>query len=1026
MKKKNHPIKGANTLLFAMIGGVIIALVLIFGTIWMGQSASLSTEAAVHSVSDFYLQELAGRREQVVAANLSANIKNMYVALELMDQTDLSDAAHLQAWQARMKRLYELEKFAFVDANGRIYTSQGMQDNIEVYSFDYKTISGPEISIKDLESADKKVVIAIPVEEIPFDGQTLVACFMEIDMDVLLEGLSIQTDVNATTFCNLYYEDGTSLTGVVLGGLSRDQGLMDALVQANFTDGNSLGQILEDFQEGRQGLISFTYNDTSENMYYMPVTGTNWMLTYLIRDSIIGDQINTISQGIISRSLIQTIITVAVLVAVFAIIISQNRRAGRLRLEMETADAENRVKEEEMQERLVLQEQLLEQERQNDTMRTLHDMLKSGPWYMDFDEQGRMVGVTWTDTFRKMIGYNSVEDFPDRLESWSDLLHPDDKERVLNAFNETAQDYSGKKVYDVTYRLRTKDRGWRWFHAVGQPTRRPDGTPITYIGIFMDITDQREMEQTLAEQQESLREALAAAEQANAAKTSFLSSMSHEIRTPMNAIIGLDSIALKDPDLPERTREHLQKIGGSAKHLLSLINDILDMSRIESGRLTLKNEEFSFREMLEQINTMINGQCQDKGLTYECHINGKVNDYYIGDSMKLKQVIINILGNSVKFTPAPGTVSFVVEPVSQFEGQATMRFIMQDTGIGMDKEYLPKIFDTFSQEDPNKANKYGSTGLGMAITKNIVDMMNGQISVESEKGVGTTFTVTVTLKMTDRKGSGSIEVRPQDMRVLVIDDDPVACEHAKLVLEEVGIVSDSCFSGKEALKMLEVAHARRQAYNLILVDLKMPEQDGVEVTRQIRKLYNEESIIIILTAYSWDDIMEEALDAGVDSFMSKPLFASGVLQEFKQVIRRKRLDKEEVRKADLTGKHILLAEDMPINAEIMMELLDMRDMLVDHAENGQIVVDMFSRSAEYYYDAILMDVRMPVMTGLEATVAIRALDRPDAKTIPIIAMTANAFDEDVQRSLQAGMNAHLSKPVEPDHLFETLELLIKE
>ena len=693
---------------------------------------------------------------------------------------------------------------------------------------------------------------------------------------------------------------------------------------------------------------------------------------------------------------------------------------------METADAENRVKEEEMQERLMLQEQLLEQERQNETMRTLHDMLKSGPWYMDFDEQGRMVGVTWTDTFRKMVGYDSAEDFPDRLESWSDLLHPDDKEHVLNEFNETIRDYSGKKVYDVSYRLKTKDRGWRWFHAVGQPTRRPDGTPITYIGIFMDITDQKEMEQTLAEQQESLREALAAAEQANAAKTSFLSSMSHEIRTPMNAIIGLDSIALKDPDLPERTREHLQKIGGSAKHLLSLINDILDMSRIESGRLTLKNEEFSFREMLEQINTLINGQCQDKGLTYECHINGKVNDYYIGDSMKLKQVIINILGNSVKFTPAPGTVSFVVEPVSQFEGQATMRFIMQDTGIGMDKEYLPTIFDAFSQEDPNKANKYGSTGLGMAITKNIVDMMNGQISVESEKGVGTTFTVTVTLQTTDRKGSGSIEVRPQDMRVLIIDDDPVACEHAKLVLEEVGIVSDSCFSGKEALEMLEVAHARRQAYNLILVDLRMPEQDGVEVTRQIRKVYGEKSTIIILTAYSWDDIMEEALDAGVDSFMAKPLFASGVLQEFRQVIQRKHLDTEEVHKADLAGKRILLAEDMPINAEIMMELLGMRDMLVDHAENGQIAVDMFSGSAEYYYDAILMDVRMPVMTGLEATAGIRAIDRPDAKTIPIIAMTANAFDEDVQRSLQAGMNAHLSKPVEPDHLFETLELLIKE
>ena len=1026
MKENHQAVQKNNTVLFAAAGGVIVALVLIFGTLLLGQSARRSTEEAVHSVSNFYLQELAGRREQVVAANLNSSIKNMYAALGLMDETDFSDIPHLRAWQAKTKRLYELEKFAFVDKDGLIYTSAGVLDNIGEYQFDYRTISAPEISIKDLKSEDKKVVIAIPAVNLPYKGQNFIACFMEIDMDVLLEGVSIQTDVNATTFCNLYYEDGTSLTGVVLGGMSSDQSLMVSLARAEFSGGSSLEQIQEDFRQGREGLISFTYNGTSENMYYVPVKGTNWMLTYLIRDSMIEEQINTISQGIITRSLIHTVITTVILAAVFAVIVAQNRRTGRLLLEKETEDAANRVKQAEMRERLKLQDQLLEQERQNDTMRTLHDMLKSGPWYMDFDENGNMVRVTWTDTFRKMVGYDSAEDFPDRLESWSDLLHPEDKERVLREFNETIRDYTGTKVYDVTYRLKTRERGWRWFHAVGQPTRRPDGSPITYIGIFMDITDRKEMEQKLSEQQESLRDALAVAEQANAAKTSFLSSMSHEIRTPMNAIIGLDSIALKEPGLSNRTREHLEKIGSSAKHLLSLINDILDMSRIESGRMVLKNEEFSFREMLEQVNTMINGQCQDKGLNYECHINGKVNDYYIGDDMKLKQVIINILGNSVKFTPAPGTVSFIVEPVSQFEDKATMRFIMKDTGIGMDKAYLPKIFDAFSQEDANKANKYGSTGLGMAITKNIVETMNGQITVESEKGVGSTFTVTVTLKITDRRDTGSVEIRPQDMRVLIIDDDPVACEHARLVLEEVGIVSDSCFSGKEAFELMEVANARRQAYNLILVDLKMPEQDGVEVTRQIRQLYNGSSTIIILTAYSWDDIMEDALEAGVDSFMAKPLFASGVLQEFKKVIARKHLGEEKVHKAELAGRHILLAEDMAINAEIMMELLGMRDMLVDHAENGQIVVDMFSKSGENYYDAVLMDVRMPVMTGLEATAAIRALDRLDAKTVPIIAMTANAFDEDVQRSLQAGMNAHLSKPVDPEHLYETLEILIHD
>ncbi|MBQ9617504.1 MAG: response regulator [Oscillibacter sp.] len=544
-----------------------------------------------------------------------------------------------------------------------------------------------------------------------------------------------------------------------------------------------------------------------------------------------------------------------------------------------------------------------------------------------------------------------------------------------------------------------------------------------YILLKSDIT---ELLREQREQNNLMAQALEEARQANVAKTAFLSSMSHEIRTPMNAIIGLDSIALKDPGLPDHTREQLEKIGGSARHLLGLINDILDMSRIESGRMVLKNEEFSFSTMLEQINTMIHSQCQERGLRYDCQIRGTVDEYYIGDDMKLKQVLINILGNAVKFTPAPGSVTLSVERTARFEDHSTLRFVVRDTGIGMDKACLPRIFDAFSQENSSRTTKYGSTGLGMAITKNIVEMMNGNIAVESEKGVGSTFTVTVTLRTSDRIAQDVEEIRPQDMRVLIIDDDPVACEHARLVLEEVGIVSDSCHSGDEALAMLEVAYARRAAYNLILVDLRMPEQNGVEVARRIRALYNGESTIIILTAYSWDDIMEEALAAGVDSFMAKPLFASGVLEEFRQAIQRKNLGHEEARKADLEGRHILLAEDMPINAEIMKEVLDMRGMLVDHAENGQIVLDMFAQSPEGYYAAILMDVRMPIMTGLEATAAIRALPRPDAKTVPIIAMTANAFDEDVQRSLQVGMNAHLSKPVEPEHLYETLEILIRD
>ena len=541
-------------------------------------------------------------------------------------------------------------------------------------------------------------------------------------------------------------------------------------------------------------------------------------------------------------------------------------------------------------------------------------------------------------------------------------------------------------------------------------------------------SDTTKLQRTQLMRNAQLRAALDNANNANVAKTAFLSNMSHEIRTPMNAIIGLDSIALSEPNLSDRTRDHLEKIGASARHLLNLINDVLDMSRIESGRMLLKNEEFSFGEMLEQVNNIIEGQCTEKSLNYDCKILGKVDEFYIGDVMKLKQILINILGNAVKFTPSPGTITFTVEKVAEFEKHSTLRFVVKDTGIGMDEEFLPKIFDVFTQEDTQSTNAYGGTGLGMPITKSIVEMMNGNISVKSEKYFGSEFTVNVTLRNSEKTDSKRyIGISAQDLKVLVVDDDPIACEHAKIVLEEIGTSADIATTGKEAVELVKLRTARHEPYNLIFIDWKMPTQDGIEVTREIRKIIGDNSAIIFLTAYNWEEVEQEAIEAGVDRFMSKPLFASHIMNEFIQAMKQKNIDlKVEKKPADLTGKKILLAEDMLVNAEIIKELLKMREMEVDHAENGKMVVELFERSPLNYYDAILMDVRMPVMDGLTATEVIRQLDRADAKTVPILALTANAFDEDVQRSLQAGMNAHLSKPVEPEHMYRALQEFIKD
>lgn len=571
----------------------------------------------------------------------------------------------------------------------------------------------------------------------------------------------------------------------------------------------------------------------------------------------------------------------------------------------------------------------------------------------------------------------------------------------------------------------------------------------------------------------------ALAEESSRAKTSFLSNMSHEIRTPMNAIIGLQTLALRDPELTPRTREQLEKIGSSAKHLLSLINDVLDMSRIESGRMQLKEHEFDFREFLEQINIMVSGQCADKGLDYECTIQGKTCDYYVGDDMKLKQVLINILGNAVKFTNPPGSVTFSVEQTAFFEGHCTLQFIIKDTGIGMDKEYIPKIFDAFSQEDEHTINKYGSTGLGMAITKNLVEMMNGDIQVESEKGVGTTFIVKTTLKSSSRSAMAEDEsMIPANMRLLVVDDDKLSCEHAQMVSDSIGIEADYCTSGKEALSLIRIQREADTPYQIVLTDYKMPGMNGIEFAKALREFDHGETAIIILTGYNWDDILESAKEAGVDGIMSKPLFTYNLHREIERVIIARHgdskgelieedlsditeslenvtdfsetarmetaagagydteisettpgtgltstIDTQAEEEKSLAGLNILIAEDLDINAGILMDLLEIEDIESEHATNGKIAVDMFAASEPGTYDVILMDIRMPVMDGLEATKTIRALDRQDAKEIPIIALSANAFDDDVQRSLQAGMTAHLSKPVDPDLLFKMLRQL---
>ena len=1016
----------------AIVGTAIILLLLIAGTIWMSHAARLDTEKAIRKVSLLYLDELAGRREQVVQANLENRIETIEIAVELMTDEDLATEESRQAYQTRMKALYHLDKFAFVGESGTIYKATGQSaDEINNYSFDYKNMTEPDISVLNLNSDEKKVVIAVPIEPKDHLGDKLVVCFMEMDMEQMLHGVSMESSEDDATFCNLYTSDGYPLSNAVLGGFATEDNLLTALEHAEFEGGYTLEKVKDDFANSRRGEVSFTYNGREETLTYVPVSGTDWLLTYLIRESFIGEQISDITSGTIIRSTIQSLLTVLALLLMFVFIIRQNRKNAKVLAEHEASEAEARVRQEEMEQRLELQEELLTQKQQSEQQDVMIKSLSSdyrSVYYIDLDKNEGVCYQARTD----LPGFHEGEEFS-YIEAVTAYCNHYILEEYREPFLEFIQiDHVREALKDhavSSYRYMIEVDGkqtWEVVKFAGVEEEEGESDHVVHKAgaCFADVDEETRNE---LETKQALTDALNTAEEANKAKTAFLSNMSHEIRTPMNAIIGLDNIALNDPETPEKTKEYLQKIGASAEHLLHLINDILDMSRIESGRMVIKNEEFAFSELLEMVNTMFSGQCADKGLEYQCHINGEIDDYYVGDKMKLRQMLINILGNAVKFTPEGGKVELTVERTAKYENKSTLRFTIADTGIGMSKEYLPKLFDTFTQEDASMTNKYGSSGLGMAITKSIVEMMNGHIEVDSEKGKGTTFYVTVTLMNgTQHEEEAHKEVRPDEMTVLVVDDDPVACEHAKLVLEKAGIAAEIAMSGPEAIEKTQIRHARRDPYNLILVDWKMPDMDGIETTRRLREIIGHESAIIILTAYRWDDVADEALAAGVDSFLPKPLFANSVIEEFRSAMHSKGIITAEKIKVDLEGRHILLAEDVQINAEIMMMVLAVRGMDADLAENGKIAVDKFEASEPGYYDAILMDMRMPEMDGLEATRRIRAMARPDAKEIPIIALTANAFDEDVQRSLQAGLDAHLSKPVQPEALYETLESLIKE
>ena len=603
-------------------------------------------------------------------------------------------------------------------------------------------------------------------------------------------------------------------------------------------------------------------------------------------------------------------------------------------------------------------------------------------------------------------------------------VHEDDKKQMQEAGTREwlEKELSEKLMCYMNYRM-TCCGDIRYFQIKAVRAGKWDKSHGIVLG-FRSVDEETREER---EKKAMLEDALSQANRANRAKTTFLSNMSHDIRTPMNAIIGFTALAITHIDKKEQVEEYLKKIMTSGNHLLSLINDVLDMSRIESGKIRLDEEPCNLPDILHGLRNIIQADIHAKQLDLYMDAVDIQDEEICCDRLRLNQVLLNLLSNAVKYTSAGGMVSMkVIEKAGAPTGYANFEFHVKDTGIGMDEEFLSHIFEPFERERNSTISGIQGTGLGMAITKNIVDMMDGSIEVKSKQGVGTECVVSFTFRLHSGKKEPQMIPELKGFRALVVDDDFNTCDSVSWMLQQIGMRAEWTLSGKEAVLRTRQAIMRDDHYFVYIIDWLLPDMNGVEVARRIRQETGKEVPIIVLTAYDWSDIEEEAKDAGVTAFCSKPLFLSELRGCLNSIVNKSQKNEKENEtwRASYTER-ILLAEDNELNREIATAILEEAGFSLEIAENGQIAVDMLKNSEPGYYQLVLMDVQMPEMNGYEATVAIRKLENKDLASIPILAMTANAFEEDRRQALECGMDGHIAKPIDVEKLMETLDKILK-
>ena len=982
MADKTHKIKRNRRLRQKWLSAACALLLLVFLAAGFCVRYLSFVSQIIYQESTSHLEEVLHKSNNMLNQMVRKNLTYLHLYNRFLEST--SDEAEIQAYIDKAQQDTGFASFYFLSYDGNYMTVTGETGYLGLQTnLDEMLADGDDIVMNSaLPGKPQLLVFVCPETQGSYRGFAYDAIAISYYNDAVLRLLDNSAfQGNASNY--VIYSDGRV---VIDNSVNRKETIYNFIAMLRDHSDLTEEQILDlsnAFAQGSSGNMKVKLGDTS---YYLVYEGTevpSWTMLGLVPVSIVNASLDKLWSYTI-----QIVVGIAFGLAVLVILLIVRRNRATVRRKNTE---------------ILYRDELFRKLSLNvDDVFLMLDAKTSKTDYVS-PNIGRLLGIPWKKVRQDVHALAELRPQND----------PDRDKNFLEGLSRGEQ-----REWDAAY-LHQETRELRWFHIIAMGSEVEGRTK--YILVMSDRTADKQINQALSD-------AVAAAETANRAKSTFLSNMSHDIRTPMNAIIGFTTLALSNIDDKERVKDYLAKTLASSNHLLSLINDVLDMSRIESGKIHLEEVEVNLSDVLHDLKTIVSGQIYAKQLELYMDATDVTDEDVYCDKTRLNQILLNLLSNAIKFTPAGGTVSVRVRQLAgKVHGCGQYEFRIKDNGIGMSEEFAKKIFEPFERERTSTVSRIQGTGLGMAITKNIVDMMGGTIEVQTAQGKGSEFIICVPMRTQAEHRPVEKITELEGLKALVVDDDFNTCDSVTKMLVKVGMRAEWTLSGKEAVLRARQSIEMSDVYHAYIIDWRLPDMNGIEVTRQIRSLHDD-TPIIILTAYDWSDIEVEAKAAGVTAFCSKPMFMSDLRETLMSALGQKLTDASQEllpeEDADFKDRHILLVEDNELNREIAQEILREYGFRVDTAENGAVAVEKVSTAAPGSYDLVLMDVQMPVMDGYTATRQIRALEDPALAGIPILAMTANAFDEDRRNAMESGMNGFLSKPIVIGDLVQELHKIL--